>query len=139
MSNLIVLEDGGAWKAAGWAWAEAVRMIADEFGGEFGEWLAEFADQQRNGHRLDLRELAPRFRRDFHGSARRAYARALAGNGEGWSQPERFPGWRDHFGRLILMVEALDSGRPTDGLRDYPRLIPASGYQLGPGWDGVER
>lgn len=136
MSNLVILEDGGAWKAAGWAWQRTPRLIAAELTDlEFAAWLEEFAEENRNATDLDLRQISPAFRPDFMEAAKRAYRRTADDNGSELSDPAFLEGWRDRFSQLISMIDLFEKDLSIEDVRSIRVDVPTRERRLGPAWD----
>lgn len=142
MAGFIVLEDGRAYAASGWATDATLRVIARSLKDEpLRSWL--LAQQRVVGSGLttvDLRELAPRCRPEMRAAIRDAYHRVGADGGFEDLVAGQEPGasWIQRLGELVEMLDRSESGETPEAFNPHMRgLLPATGRRTGPGWDGA--
>ena len=142
MGGFIVLEDGRAYAASNWATDATLRAVSREVSDRsLQSWLlAQQSEHVGMGMTsVDLREVAPRYRRVLRAAIRRAYERVVTDDkfedlhsGDKW-----WTGWLKYFHDLVEMVARSEAGEPAESFNPHMRrLIPPTGRQEGPGWDG---
>ena len=144
MGGFIVLEDGRAYAAANWAADATLRAISREVSDPaLKAWLlAQQSEHVGMGMTsVDLREIAPHYRPELRAAIRRAYEQ-VAGDGrfenlqagDSW-----WAGWLSRFHDLAEMLAPSAAGEAAASFNPHMRaLIPPTGRQSGPGWEGPE-
>lgn len=139
MAGFIVLDDGRAYAAAGWATDAVIRAVSGELcDGEFKEWLLQ---QQRDRVGLgmtnvDMGTIAPHHRRELKQAIRAARARMGPEPPASWGDAKLWPGWLVRFDELVQMLDSIDRGEPPEAYNPHMRAtIPQPNERQGPGWE----
>jgi hypothetical protein len=142
VAGFIVLEDGRAYAASGWATDATLRVVARSVEDEpLRTWL--LAQQRAFGSgitNVDLRELAPQHRPVMRSAIRDAYRQVgIDGGFEDLVQEQDpGPGWIRRLGELVEMLDRAEAGEAPEVFNPHMReLLPASGRRAGPGWDSL--
>jgi hypothetical protein len=141
VAGFIVLEDGRAYAASGWATDATLRVIARSVEDEpLRSWLlAQQGVFVGSGlTAVDLRELAPQCRPVMRSAIRDAYHRVDVDGGFEDLVPGQEPGasWIQRLGELVEMLDRSEAGEAPEAFNPHMRqLLPASGHEAGPGWD----
>jgi hypothetical protein len=139
MGGFIMLEDGRAHAMSNAATDATLRAIAREVGHPgLAEWLLsqqrEIIGMGTTG--VDLREIAPVYRRALPDAIRAAYARVEREGFEGFHPGgQSWAGWFKGFTDLVEMLDRAEAGEPPEEFNPRMRaVIPARGGRQGPGW-----
>jgi hypothetical protein len=142
MGGFIILNDGGAWTAANWAYDVAIRYIAEALPSTqeaiaLSKWLLQQTSEiQGMGlEYVDLRELTAENQALFIQAVRKAIMNIKDRGAEGWSDASVFSAWKEYFEVLLKLIESIERGEPSSMFNPHmEEIIPPTGKRSGPGW-----
>ena len=136
MGGFIVLEDGRACAPSSRGTNVMLENIAAQIRDrEFRDWiLSQRSTSTGMGMtNIDLRELTPGNRDEFHRATREAFAAISAADplGDQW-----YHSYLECFSDLVEMMDRVDRGEPPEQFNPHMRgLISETQARRAPGWD----